>query len=380
MKHRSRYTLATVILALTLSACGGAPGQPSQPTSTLGTAGITTAAATSTTESDTTTANPTGTGNTAATATSPTSPGGQGNTDTQGSGNAAIIDVVVTGGPAAGTYQRRSPKGTCSTNLTGGGSWGNQYSDPEIKKGLSSLQLIVDNTAEAAGGTSEFLTTFTFGEFLSAGATTYTYEGREGEDKKGKSGKVTVEDSGQSAKVTLMVETEDGVKIDATIQCNEIFRGLMAEATSTPGPGDETATLNVTLTGGEPAGTFQATSFEEATCGYGPDSGSILVEGLDDPSDAFTIEYYKEGDPLNKFWLLIPKTKEASTAAGSPNFYVEVNEDQVYYIDNQSDAAAGGTGTVKIQNNGNTATVNFDATTTDGRAIKATINCKSISR
>ena len=374
MHRRLRYILITAIMALTLSACGDAPSQPTQPTATINSTGPTTGAATSTTSTDAT--SPANSTNPTAT----TGQGSQGGVDTQGGGDATIIDVVVTGGPAAGTYQRRSPKGTCSTNLTGNGAWGNQYSDPEINEGLSSLQLIVDNTAEAAGGTSQFLTTFTFGNFLSTDATTYTYEGREGEDKKGKSGTVTVEDRGQSAKVTLLVEPEDGVKIDATIQCNEIFRGLMADATRTPGPQDETARLSVTLQGGEPAGTFEGTSFQEGTCGYGPESGSLLVEGLDDPSDAFTIEYYKESDPLNKFWLLIPKTKEASSATGSKNFYLEVNEDQVYYIDNQSDAAADGTGTVKIQNNGDTATVNFDATTDDGKAIKATIECKAIKR
>ena len=372
MNRSLRYTLLTAILALTLSGCGDAPAQPSQPTSTLNPSGPTAGATTGTSEA-------TATGNsTNPTATSQGIQGGQG---TQGSGNATIIDVVVTGGPAAGTYQRRSPKGTCSTNLTGNGSWGNQYSDPEIKEGLSSLQLIVDNTAEAtAGGTSEFLTTFTFGEFFSTNATTYTYEGRESEEKKGNSGTITVEDSGQSAKVTLMVEPEDGVKINATIQCNEVFRGLMADATRTPGPGDETANLNVTLEGSEPAGTFQATSFAEGTCGYGPESGSLLVEGLDDPSDAFTIEYYKEGDPLNKFWLLVPKTKEASSGAGTQNFYLEVNEDQAYYIDNQADAGADGTGTVTIQNNGDTATVNLDAKTSNGYVVKATIQCKEVKR
>lgn len=269
---------------------------------------------------------------------------------------------------------------TCSANLTGSGSWGNQYSDPDIKDSLSSFQLIVDDTADAADGTSNFFTTFAFGDYLGEGATIYTYDERDAAGEAGESGTVTVEDGGQSGKVTLMIELEEGVKIDATIQCNEVLRVSAPAATRTPAPKDETASLNVTLEGAEPAGTFEGTSTQEGTCGYGPESGSILVEGQDDPSDAFTIEYYKEGDKLNKFWLLVPKTKEASSGAGTQNFYLEVNEDQVYYIDNQADAAADGTGTVKIQNNGNTATVNLDAKTDNGYVIKATVQCKEISR
>jgi hypothetical protein len=353
MNRQLRYTVLTAILALTLSACGDAPAQPAQPTPTV---------------------------LTKSTAAIPTTiQGNPGSVDSRGSGNASIIDVVVTGGPHAGTYQRRSSNATCSANLTGNGSWGNQYSDPDIKDSLSSLQLIVDSQTEGADGTSKFLTTFTFGDILSPTATKYEYDGR-GNSRKSQSGIVKIEGGDQNAKVTIHIEPEGGVKIDATIQCNEVVRGIAAEATRTPGPQDETARLNVTLTGGEPAGTFEAISTEEGTCGYGPGGGSVLIEGVEDPSDAFTVEYYKEGDKVNKFWLLVPKTKEATSSAGTQTFYTEINEDQAYYIDNQSGAGTDGTGTVKIQNNGNTATVNFDATTKDGKTIKATIECRAVRR
>lgn len=372
MNRRLRYTLLATALALTLTACGDAPAQPTQSTSTPNIAGPTAGAATSTTVAEATSPS--------VSAASPTAvQGSRGGVDSRGSGNASIINVVVTGGPHAGTYERRSSEPTCSANLTGDGSWGNQYSDPDIKDSLSSLQLIVDDSEDAADGTEEFLATFSFGDMLSPDAN-YTYNGRNGTVSQGKSGEVKVEGGDQNVKVTIQIESEDGVKIDATIQCNEVVRGIVKAPTSTPGPQDETARLKVTLTGGEPAGTFEGTSTEEGVCGYGPESGSILVEGLDDPSDAFTIEYYKEGDKLNKFWLLVPKTKEATSGAGTQNFYMEVNDDQVYYIDNQADASADGTGTVKIENNGNTATVNLDAKTDDGETVKATIECKQISR
>lgn len=367
MNRQLRYTVLTAILALTLSACGDAPAQPTQPTPTLNSSAPTTGAATSTTATNSTAAIPS------------TVQGNPGRVDSRGSGNASIIDVVVTGGPHAGTYQRRSSNATCSANLTGNGSWGNQYSDPDINDSLSSLQLIVDNQTEGADGTSKFLTTFTFGDILSPTSTKYEYDGR-ADSRKSQSGIVKIEGGDQNAKVTIHIEPEGGVKIDATIQCNEVVRGIAAEATRTPGPQDETARLNVTLTGGEPSGTFEARSTEEGTCGYGPGSGSILIEGLEDQSDAFTVEYSKDGDKLNKFWLLVPKTKEASSGAGTQNFYTEINDDQAYYIDNQSGAGTDGTGTVKIQNNGNTATVNFDATTRDGKSIKATIECRAVRR
>lgn len=380
MSRRLRYTLLTAILTITLSACGDTPAQAPQPTSTPNSPGPTTGAATSTTVTEATiSTNPTSAANPTAVQ------GNQGGIDSRGSGNASVIDVVVTGGPYAGTYQRRSSQGTCSANLTGNGSWGNQYSDPDIKDSLSSLQLVVENTAEAANGTSNFLAIFAFGDYLSensGAAKTYTFNGRgggAGGAGGGKSGTVKVEDGGQSGKVTLQIEPEDGVKIDATIQCNEVIRGIAAEATRTSGPQDETARLSVTLAGGEPAGTFEATSTDEGTCSYGAEGGGDLMEGLDDPSDAFAIGYYKEGEKLNMFRLLVLKTKEASSGAGTQNFYLEIS-DQSYYMDNQTDAGADGTGTVKIQDNGNTATINFDATTKDGKTIKATIECRAVSR
>ena len=62
------------------------------------------------------------------------------------------VDLVVTGGPNAGTHHAATERGGCSYGLSGPGSWGNQLSDPKEKdpKKFNSLQLIVPNAKAAA--------------------------------------------------------------------------------------------------------------------------------------------------------------------------------------------------------------------------------------
>ena len=143
------------------------------------------------------------------------------------------VHVVVTGGPNAGTYDKRASDGGCSYGLAGAGSWGNQYSDANEKTSFSSLQLIVPNAKEAAAGTSKFLTTFTFGDLVAASSKNYNVDGRDGETPKGK-GTVTVDDKGNTAVVTIHAEPQPDVKIEATIMCNEVMRNTSAESTPAP--------------------------------------------------------------------------------------------------------------------------------------------------
>lgn len=149
-----------------------------------------------------------------ATATATADPGADGDA---GGDAAASVDVTVTGGEFEGDYSGSVPDGGCSRGATGEGTFGVQYSTAEDVE-LSSLQLIV-NDAEAAtgGGTDDFLTTFTFGDLLSG--TSITVQPPESQG----SGTVTVDDRGDTATVTIDVETSEGVAIDATVECHSVF-------------------------------------------------------------------------------------------------------------------------------------------------------------
>jgi hypothetical protein len=132
--------------------------------------------------------------------------------------------LVVTGGANAGTYDATGLRGGCSAGLTGPGSFGNQLSsttgDP---KAFNSLQLDVPNARASAAGTPEFLLVVGFGPLMQRTAS-YTVDTRASAAKKTGAGKVTIQDAGATAKVTIVATTADGVKLEATIDCRKVTR------------------------------------------------------------------------------------------------------------------------------------------------------------
>ena len=144
---------------------------------------------------------------------------------------ATTIHLVVGGGPHAGTYDVTSTDITCSYGFAGPGSWGNQYSVTDKPAGeFSSLQLIVPDTEDAADGTETFLLTAGFGSMLETGYAEHTIDtgaslggGSSNRPHQG-SGTITVDDRGQSGKVTFSGRTEDGVTLDGTIDCHRLMR------------------------------------------------------------------------------------------------------------------------------------------------------------
>lgn len=136
----------------------------------------------------------------------------------------SVIHLVVTGGPHAGTYDAQATSGGCSYGLAKEGAWGNQYSiDTNDPGKFSSLQLVVPNSKNAAGGTKEFLITAHFGAFMGEG-TDYTVDTQPASQRPRGSGTVTVEDRGGSGTVTFSAQTADGVKLEGTIECRTVMR------------------------------------------------------------------------------------------------------------------------------------------------------------
>ena len=145
---------------------------------------------------------------------------------------ATTIHLVVGGGPHAGTYDVTSADITCTYGFAGPGSWGNQYSVTDKQpEEFSSLQLIVPDTEDAADGTGTFLLTAGFGSMLNPGYSELTIDtgatlgGTDSNKEHRGSGTVTVDDRGQSGKVTFRGTTEDNVTLEGTIDCHRLMRG-----------------------------------------------------------------------------------------------------------------------------------------------------------
>lgn len=129
---------------------------------------------------------------------------------------AASVEVTVTGGEFEGNYSGSVPDGGCSRGATGENTFGLQYSTAEDVE-LSSVQLIVNDADAAAGGTEDFMTSFTFGDLLEG--TTVDIS----PPKESGTGTVTVDDRGDTATITIEGETSDGMAIHATVECHSVF-------------------------------------------------------------------------------------------------------------------------------------------------------------
>lgn len=144
---------------------------------------------------------------------------------------ATTIHLVVSGGPHAGTYDVTSTDITCSYGFAGPGSWGNQYSVADKKPNeFSSLQLIVPDTKDAADGTETFVITAGFGSMMDPGYSEHTINtgatlgGADPDAERKGSGTITVDDKGQTGKVTFKGTTEDNVTLEGTIDCHRLMR------------------------------------------------------------------------------------------------------------------------------------------------------------
>jgi hypothetical protein len=127
-----------------------------------------------------------------------------------------MVHVVVASGPLAGTYDRTGIKYDCNTSATGSGA---TFLDMAGTEGLTSVTF-----TSGEGGTS--VTKFFFNAIFGAVATS-----REGleistltPDSARGSGTATLQDSGSTIKWTIDGTTEDGVGVQATVECGPVDR------------------------------------------------------------------------------------------------------------------------------------------------------------
>lgn len=142
-----------------------------------------------------------------------------------GGAAASTIHVVVGGGPHAGTYELKDSEHTCSSGtLADKRSWQYDYSVRGKKPNeLSSVGLTVPDAKDAADGTDIFVLAVGFGD---VDEDTHSDHSINTLTTKRGSGTVTVEDRGQSGKMTFKAKTADGVALEGTIDCHQVYRGL----------------------------------------------------------------------------------------------------------------------------------------------------------
>lgn len=147
---------------------------------------------------------------------------------------AALVTVVLTGGPDAGTYTSSDAAGgpNCSNGLIGPNGWGVQFSLTGIPDDqLSSLQMVIAGEGEEDSEDATFpgtvlLMTVTIGDFLTEGNRIYEVAVRtdESDDESSGEGSADVADNGTTAVITGTGTTADGVQIAATVNCPSIIR------------------------------------------------------------------------------------------------------------------------------------------------------------
>jgi hypothetical protein len=145
----------------------------------------------------------------------------------------SVATVTLTGGPDAGTYTAAADIApNCSQGIIGPEGWGVQLSNfAAADKELGSIQLVsaapgrADDDDAFFGGT-EFLITITIGPALGEGSRNYevgVYTEASDNETNGE-GSAQVTDNGTTAVIHATATTEDGVGIDATVNCPSVTR------------------------------------------------------------------------------------------------------------------------------------------------------------
>lgn len=143
-----------------------------------------------------------------------------------GDGGSETVRVVLTGGPDAGTYTATADP-LCTNGVIGEGGWGVQYSTADLtgEKDFTSLQLVYYPDGPPAGeamfGDTPLLVTVTIGPMLEG--RTYEISVKEAAEESAGEGSVTVQD-GDRPVIEVSGTTDDGVGIEATINCPSVTR------------------------------------------------------------------------------------------------------------------------------------------------------------
>lgn len=272
---------------------------------------------------------------------------------------ATTIELEITGGPLAGNYGAVSDEPTCTYGYAGEGFWGNQYSISDVgPETFSSLQLIVDADA-AAEGTDEFLVTVSFGEFFTDDETSYTV--RSGDGSSHGTGTVTLDDRGGSATVVVSAVTQEGIGIEATIECHLVLR---AGAPASDGEQVERVVGRGRLLLNETSFEFTPVA-EEAWC----------EEGVADEHD-FQYSYTPSEDDGTIYGIEFYLLDTRRLGSGEEEFYLAIySADGDYYVDTM-EGPDGGSASLSLATAGGETALRIDGVAAGGALLLLEVVCR----
>jgi hypothetical protein len=144
---------------------------------------------------------------------------------------------------------------------------------------------------------------------------------------------------------------------------------------STAALADVKETVEITITGGQNPGKYQASS-DKGGCSAGLAGPGSFGNQLSDPKN-------KDPKAFNSLQLVVPDAKKA--ASGTGEFMITVgfgplmSRSATYTVDTTK-GKKNGSGTVTVDDKGSTAKVKFSASTPEGVKLEGTIDCKSVTR
>lgn len=130
---------------------------------------------------------------------------------------ATVFHVTLVGGPDGGIYDATSPEAVCTRRADPAApSWAGLYANPADTAGLTAVQFRIPI---AEGETTDFQLSINRGN--GAETRSYLVDGRRpwGEDGKGRA---VVERRGEGAVIRVNATTEQGVRVEAVVQCRRV--------------------------------------------------------------------------------------------------------------------------------------------------------------
>jgi hypothetical protein len=142
--------------------------------------------------------------------------------------------------------------------------------------------------------------------------------------------------------------------------------------------GASKGTIHLEVTGGPNAGSYDVDMSGGGGCSYG-------LAGANAWGNQYSIDT-EDTKAFSSLQLIVPDAKAA--AGGTSTFQLTAQFGPLfggngasYDVNTRPDARAkSGSGTVKVEDNGSTGRVTFDAKTDAGVQLKGTIDCKSVLR
>jgi hypothetical protein len=266
-----------------------------------------------------------------------------------------LITLELTGGSHAGSYKLVPDYNGCQYGLGNPDSWEMNYSMYLNKPSGNSpdaLALVMFSMPSMSQKETFTLTT-AFGDYDTEAYSEYILDPANGKG----TGEVTVEKKGKHAVLKVQGETPDGVGVNATIECLDVFDYTGAtpdfNALDLSFPPDATAaTGSLEFSLGEQS--FQVTTAQEASCDQNVAEAGDLWYSYD-PGGSYT--------DLNVFIQNLEAAKSGTSAFG-----FSLDDHPLY------DYAASG-GTLTVAQAGNTLTLEVDVHSPEGIPVHARVEC-----